>query len=80
MYLTALSRLGNKNYEKQFEKGVVTFDLVKVALKPVTTVKSHKFKVLGTRNLFQSIESSNYREVDIRIYNTKNDYYQFLPI
>ena len=37
MYLTALSRLGNKNYETKFEKDAVTFALVKVALKPVTS-------------------------------------------
>ena len=33
------------------------------------TVLSRKFEVLGTRNLFRSIENSNYGEVD-RIYIT----------
>ena len=33
--------------------------------------------MLATRDLFQSIEHSNYREVDIRIIYT---YYQFFPI
>ena len=36
-------------------------------------------KSKGLEILFLIIESSNYREVDISIYNPQNDYYQFFP-
>ena len=32
-----------------------------------STVAYRKSEVLGTRDLFRNIESSNYREVDLRI-------------
>ena len=40
---------------------------------------SRKLKVLGFRGYIRIISSSNYREVDINIYNVlpKNDYYHF---
>ena len=39
------------------------------------SVESRKFEVQGLQVLFRSIENSNYREVDINIYNPKKDYY-----
>ena len=43
--------------------------LIWVCHEKTCTVESRKFKVLGTSDFIRSIESSNYREVDIRIYN-----------
>ena len=41
--------------------------------------KSHKIESLGLEAIFQSISSSNNREVDIEIYTPKADYYE-IPI
>ena len=46
----------------------VTDDVTRIQFSYTCTVESRKVEVLGTRD-YQSIESSNYREVDIRIYN-----------
>ena len=47
---------------------------------PLCTVESSKFEVLWTRGLFRSIEYSNYREVDIKIYNPQKDYHFFFSV
>ena len=40
------------------------------------SVDSPKLENLRTIGLFQIISCSNFREVDLKVYNSSNDYYQ----
>ena len=40
-------------------------------------LESRKFELLGTRDFIGSMESSNYREVNIAYITPKNDYHFF---
>ena len=44
------------------------------------TIQSRKSKSKGLEVLFRSIKNSNYREVGIKIYNSRKDYYQFFSL
>ena len=60
-----------------FDRSIIVCISLIIKLKKHIQSNLVNWKSSGLEVLFQIISSLNYREVDIKLYNPKNDYYQF---